>query len=102
MEVPIVSGDQWHDFVRARTQVRIRGFRENSSGYEFFLDTPQKVHGLSLMIPAKKTGQTVQIDGRPVTAYAKKVRERDYLFRHRRLRGNQSCSNRRQMTDDKW
>ncbi len=80
MEVPIVSGDQWHDFVRARSQVRIRGFRENASGYEFFVDTPQKVQGLSLMIPSKQKGQTVQIDGRPVTAYAKKVRERDYLF----------------------
>lgn len=80
LEVPIVSGDQWHDFVRARTQVRIRGFRENASGYEFFLDAPRKVQGLSLMIPSNQKGQTVQIDGRTVTAVAKTVRERDYLF----------------------
>ncbi len=78
--VPIVSGDQWHDFVRARSQVRIRGFRENESGYEFLVDAPRQVHGLSLMIPAQQAGQTVQIDGRQVTASAKTVRERDYLF----------------------
>ena len=78
--VPIVGGDQWHDFVRARSQVRIHGFRENSSGYEFILETPQPVHGMSLMIPSTKSGQTVQVDGRTVTANPKRVRERDYLF----------------------
>ena len=75
-----MGGDQWHDFVRARSQVRIRGLRENSSGYEFVLDTPRQVRGMSLMIPSTKSGQTVQIDGRTVTAYPKRVRERDYLF----------------------
>ncbi len=80
LDVPIVSGDQWHDFVRARNQVRIRGIRENSSGYEFVLEAPHPVRGMSLMIPSTKSGQTVQIDGRPAAAYPKRVRERDYLF----------------------
>lgn len=80
MEVPILSGDQWHDFVRARNQVRIRELRSSSGGYEFVLDAPQRVKGLSLMLPATAGEHTVEIDGRPVVASLRQVRDREYLF----------------------
>ena len=66
--------------MRARSQVRIHGFRENPRGYEFVLEAPRPVRGMSLMIPSTKSGQTVQINGRTVAAHPKRVRERDYLF----------------------
>ncbi|MDA2928060.1 hypothetical protein MYX78_12670, partial [Acidobacteria bacterium AH-259-G07] len=56
------------------------GFRESSDGYEFALQAPQRIEGLTLMIPAVEKEQTVEIDGRPVVVSNKEVRNKRYLI----------------------
>ncbi|MEW5979111.1 MAG: hypothetical protein AB1898_25225 [Acidobacteriota bacterium] len=92
MEVPLLNATQWHHFVRARDQVRIRDLHIQTSGYQFLLEAPDEIRRLTLSFPLNQSELRVRIDDQPTPVSVRRIRTRTYALVTRDFKGTHSVT----------
>lgn len=87
MGVPILSSNQWHRFVRSKDHVRMSNFKMKPNGYEFTLEAPHGVDGLTVLFPFQQMVPRLKIDQKLVETSLKRIRGRSYSAVTRDFKG---------------